>query len=286
MRYGKILTFIVPLLAVAACDDSGVTGPRSGEPMALIRLVNTATDIGTVDFRFIDRVENLPTLLGVDFRNYSGGYQRTYTGTRPARVFPFSLNPDSTQIMLVDTMLTLSANARYTMVYAGQTTANQDRLAVFEDPATLPTPPAGQIAVKALHGAFGTGNVDVYVVPVDTTNSPTPANFQTVAAHVFTNVSYLSQSDYANVPTRTAPGLYRFVVTAAGSDTPLFATTPNLPGAAAPAGATYGPQPGVRIAGSVLTVVVASGSVPGSRGSVAANQTPTSFLMIDKQLNP
>lgn len=279
---------LVPLLAFAACDDDGITGPRSAEPQAVVRFVNVVTDTGTVDLRFIDRVENLPTLLGRAFRAHSGGYQRTAAGERPARVFPTSTDPVLTQIMLVDTTLNFAVDGRYTIVYAGRANGNQDRLAVLEDPAAIPAPAAGSIAIKVLHAAFGTGSVDVYAVPVDSVNMATPADWQTNAITVATGVNYLAQSAYFTAPVRPTAGLrfYRFVVTAAGSTTPLFAATPDLAGAAAPAGASYGPQPGVQISGSVLTLVVAPGSVPGTRQSATSNQTPTAFFMIDKTLDP
>lgn len=284
MRNAKILMCLVPALALAACDDDGITGPRDVGPQAVVRVVNVVRDTGTIDFRFIDRVENLPSLLGLQFRSYSGLYQRTSVGTRPTRVFPTSTDPVLTQIMLKDTTINLTQNGRYTFVYAGQAGAGQDVLAVIEDPV-LPDPGAGSIAVKALHGAHGVGAVDVYAVAVDSLTQPTPADWETNNAGVIANVGYLTQSGYATLPA-LASGFYQFVVTAAGDNTPLFTATPNLPGEAAPAGASYGPQPGVRIAGSVLTLVASSGTIPGTRESTAANQASSAFLMIDKTLDP
>ncbi|MGQ0813271.1 MAG: DUF4397 domain-containing protein [Gemmatimonadota bacterium] len=289
LRYGKILLCVAPLFVVAACeDDSGVTDLGPPPPAALIRFVNAVPDTGTVDFRFVDKVENLPTLQGVGFRGASGMFQRAEPGARAARIFPSSTvagNMALTSIFLVDTTLTLAAETRYTFVYAGRASGNQDRVAVFEEPPA-PTPPTAQIAVKALHAAVGTGNVDVYIVSVASLTAATPADFQAVNAGVIRNVSYLSNTAYANVPVVAGTGFYRFVVTAAGSSTPLFAATPNLPGATQPAGASYGPQPGVRISGSVLTAVIAPGSIAGTRESTTANQTPTVVLLIDKVLNP
>lgn len=287
MRYAKLLMCLVTLQAVTACDDDGVTGPQSPGPTAVLRFVNAVVDTGTVDFRFIDEVENLPTLLGVPFRGHSGLYQRVASGSRPARVFPTSTDAALTSIMLVDTTVSLTTDMRYTYVYAGRASDNQDGLAVFEDPPTLPSPPAGNIAIKALHVGIGTGDVDVYVVPVDDVAQPTPDDWQASAVTAITNLQYLSQTDYIDVPVRPTDGaaFYRFVVTAAGSTTPLFAATPDLPGAPA-SGATSGPQPGVQIEGSVLTLVVASGSVPGSRQSTTANEAPTTLLMPDKALDP
>ena len=288
MRYRVPAAFLTALLALTGCDDDGVSGPASQEPAAIVRFLNAVPDTGTVDIRFIDKVENLPTFLGVPFRGHSGVYQKAGAGTRPTRVFPTATDPVLTQIMLIDTMLTLNSNGRYTLVYAGRASGNQDRVAVLEDPATLPSPGAGSISIKVLHAAFGVGNVDVYVVPVSSATAETPADWQTSRVAVISNRPYLSQTAYQDVPVRPTSGLpfYRFVVTAAGSTTPLFAATPNLAGAQPPAGASYGPQPGVQISGSVLTLVVASGAVPGTRQATSANATPTAFFMIDKALNP
>jgi hypothetical protein len=134
----------------------------------------------------------------------------------------------------------------------------------------------------------GAGAVDVYIVPVATTAAATPADFATNNVGVIRNLAYLAQSAYVNVPVRPTTGLpfYRFVVTAAGQTTALFAATPNQPGTNPPAGASYGPQPGVQISGSVMTAVIAPGSTPNTRGSTTANQAPTVFMMIDKVLNP
>lgn len=288
MRYGKLLMCVVPLLAFAACkDDTGISPPAPIEPMALARFINTVPDTGTVDFRFVDYVENLPTFQSVAFRSHSGMYQRVGHGTRPVRVFPNAADPDLTQIRLVDTELTLAADQRYTLLYSGRASASapaaeRHQLTVIADPAP-PTPPANMIAFQALHGAVGVGPVDVYIVPVATTTAATPADWQTTAVGVLRNVPFRGKAaGYVNVPVRTGTTFYRFVVTAAGSDTPLFAATPNEPGVAATVNVPA--QPGVRIAGSVMTAVIAPGSTPGTRQSTTANQTPTVFLLKDKTL--
>lgn len=305
MRYGKLLMYVAPLLAVAACGGDDGVGVQGGmEPTASVRFINAVPDTGTVDLRFVDRVENLPTLQGVAFRAASGFYQGVVAGARPARIFPNSTNPVVTQVFLIDQTINLAADTRYTLVYAGRASATapaaeRHRLAVIEDPRIPPTPPANQIAIQALHVAVGVGNVDVYVVPVATATAATPTDFATNNAGVLRNVPFLGKAAaYVNVPVRPAatvagPGgtppatapLYRFVVTAAGSTTALFAATPNQPGAPSTF-ATAGPQPGVRISGSVLTAVVASGQTAGTRESVAANQTPTVFIIADKVLDP
>jgi hypothetical protein len=280
MRYMKLLLVAAPLLAMTACDDDGMS-INNPEARALVRFLNAVPDTGMVDLRFIDRVENLPTLQGIALQGHSGYYQRVIPGARHTRVFPSADNIALTSQILVDTTVALDASTRYTLVYAGRATNNQDRLAVIVDPPP-PTPPANQIALQALHVAVGVGNVDVYVVAVDALTAATPENWQTARAAVLSNVPYLGKAAaYVNVPVLAAPGFYRFVVTAAGSTTPLFAFTPNQPGIAAGAASA---QPGVRISGSVLTAAIFGGSTAGHRQSVAANQSPTIHLLVDKTL--
>ncbi|HEX6308598.1 MAG TPA: DUF4397 domain-containing protein [Longimicrobiales bacterium] len=285
MKYWKLLVGLLLLPAFTACDDSGVTGPRSRGDVAPVRVLNAAIDVGPVDFSFIDEPENLPTFKGLAPRAHSGMYQGVLTGTRPLRVFPNNDTLSVTSTILVEQQLPLATGNRYTLVYAGSATAGTDQVVVLNDPATMPAPAAGNIGIRVLNAGTGMGSVDVYVVPVAATTTATPADWQTNNAGVISGVGELTQTTHANLPA-LADGFYRFVVTAAGSSTPLFAATPNLPGAAAPAGASYGDQPGVRISGSVLTLVVASGTVSGTRGSTTANQSPTAFLWIDKTLDP
>jgi hypothetical protein len=288
MRYARLLLLAAPLLAVTACDDDGMS-VNNPEPRALVRFLNAVPDTGMVDLRFIDRVENLPTLQGVPVQSHSGFYQRVIPGARHARVFPGVADASGTvelvSQILVDTTVNLAAPTRYTLVYAGRATGNRDRLVVIEDPAP-PTPPAGQIAIQALHVAVDVGNVDVYVVAVASLTAATPANWQTARAALLPNVPYLGRAPaYVNVPALTGTQLYRFVVTAPGSATPLFEATPNLPGVPAGAGGTLATaQPGVRIAGSVLTAAIYAGSMPGRRHSTAANQAPNVHLLVDRTL--
>lgn len=290
MRFGKLLLCTAALLGAAACgDDDGVSNSDPLGPDALVRFVNVGQDMGTVDLRFPDLVENLPTLQGVNFRASSGFYQRTRPGARPARIFPTSANVDTTQMRLVDTTVTFLEDTRYTLVYAGRAANNQDQLAVLTDERTPATPPAGNVAIKVLHAATGAGNVDVYITPATAgANNASPiAN----AVAVVRNVPYLGSSAYVNVPARpisdvaSTETLYQYTVTAAGSTTAMFTVRPTAAqqqGAVAPAGVTYGAQPGVGIPGSVLTVVVAPGAVAGSRGATATNQTPSVFVIADK----
>jgi hypothetical protein len=278
MRFRYLLLLPLAALSASACDDDTVTDSTPA-PAALVRFVNANVDTGTVDFRFVDRVENLPTFLGVPFRGSSGLYQRVGPGTRPVRIFPNSSNQALASIRLVDKTITLEADKRYTLVYAGRAAGNQDTLVVIEDDASHPTPSGTNIAVKTLHVAVGTGAVDVYIG-----NSGTDPVAAPVART--NSVAYLARSAYVTIPARSGSGnLYTFAVAPTGSGTASFSATPNQPGAPSTT-PTVGPQPGVQIAGSVLTAVVFAGATPGTRSATATNTTPSVTLLIDKALNP
>jgi hypothetical protein len=299
MRFKVILALALTSVGLVACkNDSGVTGPRDIAPAALIRFINAGVDTGTVDFRFIDKVENLPTFLGVAVRGTSGGYQRVDPGTRPVRIFVNSTNPAETQKRLVDTTITLAADARYTLVYAGAARGNADRLVVLTDPLTFPTPPAGNIAVRALNLNGTLGAADLRFAPTDTVKPtkvgadtiPQPRNVYAPLATMIANTAYLSYSDYVNLPALATASpkdsLYQFQVFPAGSGTMSYRTTSTQRGTLPPAGATYGPQPGVQIPGSVLTAVLFPATTAGSPARTSSNANPGVVLIPDKVLNP
>lgn len=300
MRYSKLLLLcVVPLLALGACsDDDGVSILGPAPDKAAVRFINAVVDTGAVDLSFVDRVENLPTLMGVAFQSTSGFYQPVEPGNRVTRVFPSSSDIDMTQVRLVDEMLNLQGNQRYTLVYAGRASAGapsgeSHHLAVIQDPDrnSLPSPAEGTLAIQALHVAVGVGSVDVHVVPVDSSGAETPDDWQDQSVGVLSGVSYLEKSNaYITVPIRNSPRtsatdteLYRFVVTPAGSTEVLFASTPNEAGALPTASA--GARAGAQISGSVMTAVIAPGSTPGTRQSSEENQEPRVILISDKQLN-
>ncbi len=291
MRLSKLVLLGGAALAATACsDDDGITDSGPPPAQALVRFVNAAADTGAVSLVFVDKVENLPTMQGVAFRASSGVYQRVDPGSRMVKVFlATSSDVVNTTTTFVDTTLTLAANTRYTLVYAGNARGNADRLAVIEEPLELPTPAAGTIAVKVLHAAVGTGNVDLFVGPSGPIVSNNPTNGDPVVNQVgkIAGVSYLTFSPYATLPIRTgtAAPLYTFGIAAAGGATADFLSTPNQAGAASTT-PTVGPLPGVQIEGSVLTAVVMPGGVAGSPAGGANGTNPSVVLLIDKQIIP
>lgn len=290
MRFKTILALGLTAVGLGACsDNSGVTDAKPIPPAALIRFINASVDTGTVDFRFVDKIENLPTFLGVGVRGTSGGYQRVSPGTRPVRVFVNSTDPAEAQKRLIDTTITLNADTRYTLVYQGAARGNADRLLVLQDPASFPTPPAGNIAVRALNLDAGVSPADVRFAPTDTVKGSPRTVYPALGATI-TNVAYPTYSAYVNLPalpTATPKdSLYQIQVFPAGSATMAYSTTSTQRGATPAAGSTYGPQPGVQIAGSVLTAVIFPAATAGSPARSSATATPGVLLIVDKVLNP
>lgn len=287
MRYVKLLMCALPLLALAACDDDGITDHGAPDPAATIRFVNAVPDLEEADFAFVDVLENLPTLKGVRYQRSSGFYQRAKPGDRPARVFPTSSDITETSTRLVDTSINLSANTRYTFMLTG-TRANDDvDLLVTEDPSTPPSPSAGQIALQVNNARAVDDPIDVYVVEVDSLKQPMPANFENDAVHTFSSVGQYSNSGYADLPAiERGAGIdgpfYMFVVTDAGSTTALFSVVADAAGVPAPGGqASSGAQPGVQIEGSVLTIVLLDEPTYSTD-----DPAPAALTLYDKVLNP
>src|SRR5690606_11497557 len=240
MRYRRILALFLPILAVAGCDDDGITDNGAPDPAALVRFMNVVPDRGTVDLRVIDRVENLPMFQGVAFRSHSGMYQRVTPGARHVRIFPNSENPDTTKQILIDEVVQLNADQRYTLIYAGMATGNQHELVVMQDPITLPSPGAGQIALQVLHAAVGVGNVDVYITPTE------PDEERAVSAEGAVGVThgpgYPLGGGYGQLARRPSTGgeAFQFTVPEAGSDTTPFTQVVDKPGIPAPSSGSYG----------------------------------------------
>ncbi len=292
MRYmSSVAALALAVLAVGACrDDDGLTDPEPIPAAALVRFINAVVDTGTVDLRFIDRTENLPTFLGVPFRGTSGLYQRVIPGARPVRIFPNDTTPAGTSRRLVDTTVTLAAGARYTFVYEGAARGNADRLVVINESATLPTPPAGQIAIRALHLERGRGPVDVEFAIADTnTATATPRTVSAKLATRIANVAYLTYSPYVNLtalPTGTPrDSLYQFYVQNAGSGTDAYSVMSTQRGATA-AAATSGPLPGVQIPRSTLTAILFPAATAGSPARTTATATPGIVVVPDKTIDP
>src|ERR1700694_941793 len=107
MRFRTVLALCLAAVGAGACKrDNGISDPTKLAPAATVRFINATVDTGTVDFRFVDKVENLPMLLGVPVRGTSGFFTRVTPGTRPLRIFVNSTDPAEAQKRLIDTTIT------------------------------------------------------------------------------------------------------------------------------------------------------------------------------------
>lgn len=265
------------LWVVAACDATDIAAPEA--PRAYIRFVHAMPDTLGVDFRAVDIVENSP-YIATQFRDIKqAGYSPVTAGTRHFR--EFLSNPNApiastvTQV-LVDTSLTLVADARYTIVHAGFARPGQApaaRFVVMQD--ELPVPPAGQIAIRVLNLAPGLGNVDVYASP--TATEPLPAT------PLFANAAWLTPTGYVVVPATATLSLRATIAGSGSLATPL--ATVLVP--AGDIGTTsLDPIPGSAIAGSVFTVYVFSRSAPGTAApQTAAFLAPAMVVVPDLHLH-
>lgn len=257
MRLTKFAPLGLALVALAACGEASNDPTTPDTPsLAFVRYINAVPDTLNTTVRFIDQVAYSPmTFVNVPFRGLGqGNYQPTQVGARRFRVFTFNsdFSAAGNTNILVDTTITFEAGKYYTLLHAGFARAGstpRQRIVVIND--NLPTPGA-QIAVRAIHAAFGVGTVDIYATP--TATSPL------TGTPLFRGVATEAVSAYQNV----APGAFAAQIAAAG-------TTTSLVAAAAPAG-TAGttaadPIGGATIAGSVISAIAFPASPANSAGA-------------------
>lgn len=256
-------------LLVAACADGGddvILAPKV--PLAYTRFLNAVPDTQPTDWRFIDQLDNSPTSIGLAFRSFSP-YQATAPGARKLRIFPADTNVNVVQQMLIDTTITLTAGAYYTLVHLGNARGNADRLLVIQD--DIPNVQTTNIAVRAVHLGTGLSSLDLFLS--DTASSlPLPATAQ------FANLAYAAASAYT---TRT-PGAFRLRATTAGQST-VVANAIAPPGAAAVPVDNLTAIGGSNMGGSAITAFAFPRSVAGSKApQTAAFTNPAIVYIIDR----
>ena len=170
-------------------DDSG-TGPTTE---AGVRVVHASPDAPNVDVL----VDDAQVLSAVPYLG-SSSYLAVPAGSRNVKV-----NAAGTSTTVIDADLDLTTGIDYTVIAGGL--VSEIEPLVLEDDRTAPT--AGNVKVRAVHGAPSAPAVDVYVTaPGADLQSATPA---------LTSVPFGAASDYLTVPA----GDYQVRVTPAGSKT-------------------------------------------------------------------
>lgn len=195
MKYlAALLLPLVLLFGVVGCDDDN--GNRAS--VALLRILHDSPDAPPVD-GFIDDVEvvsDLPYLNA--FPPNGDGYAPIPSGVNNIKV-----KAAGTEITVIDADLDFQRNSETTIIVTGLLDDDSIFPIVLEDDNSLPAP--GFIKVRAVHGAPGVGNVDIYINPPGTdidTVDPT-----------LTNVPFGGSSGYLEVPA----GSYQVIVTPTGT---------------------------------------------------------------------
>lgn len=268
------------VLTVIACDDDGVTDPGPVLDSS-VRYVNAIPDTVAITVRPLDFVEPFSNIPGLVFRDTSGNYFGTHSGSRRFAAFygvqgdPGN-DPALAQIKFMDSTFTLNAGVTNTIYFVGFTrTGASPRVHAFVTEDSPPTPGTGLWAARALHVAAGQGLVDVYVYRGSVI--PAAPTWQGAAFKGPTGyVTFATASDYSVTvcPSGAPTTDTRCRTRALAAGTP-GTTTGNL----------QDPVPGTNIAASVFTFAVLPPSVAGSRAPQTAPAFTSFFVrsMVDRR---
>jgi hypothetical protein len=188
----KFLTLLLAATAMtAACsDDDDNTGPE-GE--SRVRVVHASPDAPDVDVL----VDDAEVLSDVPYLAASG-YLEVAPGARNLKV-----NAAGTTTTVIDADVTLTDGTDYTVIASGPVA--QIAPLVLEDDNAAPA--AGNVKVRAVHGAPSAPAVDIYITaPGADLQAETPA---------LTGVEFGDASGYIEAPA----GDYQVRVTPAGTKT-------------------------------------------------------------------
>lgn len=186
------LLFAAGALTVACSDDdTSTTGPAAGE--ARVRVVHASPDAPSVDVL----VDNAQVLAGVPYLAASD-YLAVSAGNRNLKV-----NAAGTATTVIDANVGLTNGVDYTVI-ASDLVASIAPIVLQDDNSA---PAAGNVKVRAIHGAPSAPAVDIYVTApgADLANeTPTLAN-----------VAFGDVADYIEAPA----GSYQVRVTPVGDKT-------------------------------------------------------------------
>jgi hypothetical protein len=263
------------LSVLAACTESDGPTTNTPGPLAFVRVINAIPDTGAMIYKFTDSLENPLDANGVAFRTASA-YQGYKPGTRTFRAF--ALNPNALLSIasgapIIDQQVTLQDGVYYTFVHFGRSNpANADSLAVIIDSIpTLGVVGATNIAVRALHFATGVGNVDVFTTRRVADALPTTPAFAGLAYRGSTGNTYTIRT--AAVDSLAA----RVRVVAA----PTVVLGQLGPQGDATDPLNRNPLSGVRVGGSVMSVIAFPAPASATTRASAADTLPIIRWFVD-----
>ena len=286
MSFSRLLLLGAAAASVAACGSSSDVTVVTPDPAALIRFVNAVPDTGSMDFRFTDAVDGVPStpFTNLKFRDgFDRAYQRVNVGTHHIRVFMGSANvgpsgsandPTVVSTVMGDTTFTFALGVHYTFVFYGSARAGAQKFLILTD--NIVAPPSGNFSLRAAN-LNGTAE-DVYV---NTSTTPLPA---VGGSPGYAGVAPLTATSYIAIPLAAAGSNYAVSAADAGTTTPVSsvvmpvgtAAVAEVPGISA----ALSPTAGSRV-GGVFTAYIFPISTAGSKAAQFA--TPGIVLQADKQ---
>jgi hypothetical protein len=294
MRFSRILIAGFAVAAATACGGDNKTSIVSPDPFSSIRWVNAVPDTVAMDYRIVDYPSNAsePNLA---YRASSGNWRNLPPGSHHIKVFFTNTTAAGTDVSVVsqtfvDTTLTFEVGKKYTILHYGYAKAGatpKQRLVLIED--SPPTPPAGQVGLRAINASAALGNVDVYAIPAAATGGAT------TGGPIAINVPPLGVTGYAVLPA-VATGSYRVVATAPASTTPSAEALAPVGSPAVPSTTVAGvtsqpldPIAGTQQALSDLTAIIFGPQVSytlttptGGTSTIAAGTTNSVSVILDK----
>jgi hypothetical protein len=188
----KLLTLVLAASALtAACDDDNDnTGP---DGQSRVRVVHASPDAPDVDVLVDDAVvlSDVPYLAASDYLELTDGAHN------------LKVNAAGTSSTAIDADVDLTDGADYTVIASGLVASIEP--IVLQDDNSAPA--AGNIRVRAIHGAPSAPAVDVYVTP--------PGADLASVSPVLSNVEFGDVADYLEVPA----GTYQVRITPTGTKT-------------------------------------------------------------------
>jgi len=250
------------LLGAAGACKKDATFPEPPLAKVPITWANAVSDTGQLDFRIVD----IPTNAGFPDANFRAALvypQGIEVGTRHIKVFQSDSFVQNSKVVILDTTFTFQANQAYSFTLAGfARTGKTPVLTGRIESLTVPTPPAGQFAIRVLNLAPSlagatpaltdtTVSADAFVRKLSTAPSGTPE---------VTSAAFGQPTAYVSLDTAT---FYTISLTPTGAGAPVFVQ------AALPHGVVgttvSNPIGGSGVAGTVMTAIIVPRSTPASR---------------------
>jgi Domain of unknown function (DUF4397) len=270
----RFLLLATAPVAFAACSKDA-TFVETNPPQAALHWVNAVADTSALDMRPIDIVTNAG-LFSATFRSSNTYYQGIDAGTHRIRIFVHDSSPTIAGVPIFDSTVAFAGSSGYTAIYAGFARTGSSPAAGFRViPDDPPAPGAGEIGYRVVNAGAGLGAVDVNFVRHAADTLPDVPQIA--------NLAYLAGSTYT-LAARDSAGAdsLRVVVTAAGTKTPRLVNLKLPTGVAGDS--LSNPIAGSRVIGSVITAIIVSASVVGSKapqgGAFAA---PSAVFLVDRR---